>query len=201
MKFLNLIFAFVILSVAASSCVTSKQMADFVFSRNAGMEPGGDYIILKNGNKIKGKVSDYRIAVYKASLNKKNFMVTMNGIVYDAKSILYFQKDSAAFAKLDKSELFTERKMFGKINVYYRHISEVEGVSLGKNYHYVYNKYWLQKGEAGKIKNFSINTLEAMVSDNPTALDLLQDYKNAKKGKKSDSDLVAVLEIYNRIKE
>jgi hypothetical protein len=201
MKFLNLILAIVILSIAASSCVMTSQTANFTFSRNAGMEPGGDYITFKDGNKIKGKISNYRVVIGRGIFNKGKYTVTMDDKLYDAKSIVYFQKDSAAFAKIGKSEMFTERKMFGKINVYTRHIDETGVDSKGRSYHDVYDMYWLQKGTNGEIKNYSINTLEAMVSDNPTALDLVQEYKKAKRKQKMDSDLVAAIEIYNRIKE
>lgn len=199
MKLLNLLLPIIILGIATSSCVMTSQTASFNFSRNAGMEPEGDYITFKDGNKIKGKISTYRVVIGRGLFNKGKYTVTMDDKVYDTKSIVCFQKDSAAFAKIGKSEMFTERKMFGKITVYTRHIDETGVDSRGRPYHDIYDMYWLQKGANGEIKNYSIKTLELMVSDNPTALDLVQEYKKAKKKQKMDADLVAAIEIYKRV--
>jgi hypothetical protein len=202
MNFKILTLLTTLLSLIFTSCtvVKTSEIITLNFNRAAAKEEGGDYIKFKDGSKINGKISEYRVQTGKGIFRNVKKSVTMDGKEYETKNIISFQKDSAAFARLENSNIFAERKMAGKINVYFVHYNESGTDSRGRPYHDVYDLHWLQKGADGKIEKFSVKKLEEMVSDYPTSLDLINDYKNAKGRKKSDSDLVAAIELYNKRK-
>lgn len=199
-NFYNLtLFLVVIFSALSCKVSNPSDIVNLNFNRTAGKEPGGDYIKFINGTKLTGKINRYSVVLTRGVINKKNHVVQMDEKDYPLKEIFSFQKDSTFFTRKNKaSKTFMERKMAGKINVFFVHYDEMVTTSKGKTYRDIYDLHWLQKGADGEIENFNMKNLEKMVSDNSTALDLLQDYKNAKRKNKKDDDLVAVIEIYNR---
>jgi hypothetical protein len=199
-KIFTIITTLLCIIFTACTVVKTSEIIKLNFNRSAAKEEGGDYIRFKDGSKINGKITNYRVQTGKGIFGNGKKSITMDGKEYETKDIISFQKDSVSFARLENSNVFAERKMAGKINVYFVHYDESGTDSRGKRYHDVYDLHWLQKGSDGKIVKYSLKTLEEMVSDYPTALDLINDYKNAKRSKKSDSDLEAAIELYNKKK-
>jgi hypothetical protein len=195
----NLLF-FCLISIIFFSCtvVRTAEVIKLNFGAGAAQEPGGDYIKLNDGSKINGKITTYRVPTGGGIFKKGKHNVIMDGKEYNLKEVVQFQKDSACFARPKGYSFFVERKVFGKINVYYRHIDEYVSDSKGRSYHDVYDLHFLQKGDEAKIEKYSVGLLAKMVADNSTALELVEDYKSAKKRKKSDSDLEAAIKLYNK---
>ncbi len=197
LPFFGILICFSLLSCAGSN--PSNVVVKLNFNRTAGKEPGGDFIKFKDGTKLTGKIDHYTVVLIRGIFNKKNHSVQMDGKDYPLNEIFSFQKDSVFFTRQNKSsKTFIERKMAGKINVFFVHYNDLVRNSKGETYRDIYDLHWLQKGIDGEIENFNMRNLEKMVSDNSTALDLLQDYKNAKRNKKDDSVLVALIELYNK---
>ncbi len=194
MKIFRFIF-YIVIVTTFNSCVTDKDIFRFNFDSNkGGTGDVSDFIEFNDGRIIKGDISKFVLHV--GLVGRNSSTVTMDNVKYNTSDIKIFQVDSNYYRKMPSAKYFIQRKRGDKVNLYYKHVSKSGTDSRGRPYGTEYDLHYLQKGNDGEIKEFSVKTLVEMVSDNQQALNYIEEYKN-KSNKNRDQYLGKAIDAYN----
>ncbi|HOZ52326.1 MAG TPA: hypothetical protein PLU17_10740 [Chitinophagaceae bacterium] len=125
-----------------------------------------DYIILKNGKRIDGKVTIENLQYYDFHQPK----IVCNGKAYRGGPVASFQCDGIYYANIMK-KLFTPSIIRGKINVFYfTVINSRGGIAV-----YTHQDYGIQKNEKDEVIKLTYRHLKKMISDNPSLVKELEE--------------------------
>lgn len=174
------------LILTVSGCAAAGTLPSLKESPEKSLVDGkGDFVELFDGTIIEGTITEER-----------NKVLVINGNDYHVKNIKSYQYKSEY--RTTVKNRFMTRVVKGKINVFKVTIyypGNMYGSTASSRAGGSSVRYYIQKGDSGKIEYFDIKTLEEMVKDNPKALYWVTEYKKLKK--KNDSYLDYVIEAYN----
>ena len=125
-----------------------------------------DYLILKNGRKIIGKITIENLQYYEFHKPK----IESNGKSYKSPSVASFECDGVYYANV-LNQLFTPSIIRGKINAFHFKVINKKGYIET----YSHDDIGIQKNEKDEVIKLTYKHLKKMISDNPALVSELEE--------------------------
>ena len=192
--FLSLAIIVAFIFLASSSAVNKLHMGAFNYNNKVEDTANeGNYLLLNNGNIIKGEKIGWQSGLL------SNHKIKIDNQKFASKEVRGYRKGDEYFARL--GDEYIQRIVHGpKINVYVQFTDVTSQSTTGSSRTYTRTDYYAQKGEDGPLVAFgSQKKIKELVADCPLAVEMADksDKEIRHAIKKNRNYLNSIFEVYN----